>query len=45
MTASPPLTATAEMVNGDRMNSDAGFLKPEDQIKSYDGLFTNAFLQ
>jgi hypothetical protein len=31
--------------NGDRMNAEAGFLKPEDKVPSYDGLFTNEFLR
>ena len=44
MTGTPPVTSEKEMVNGDRMNAEAGFLKPEDQIHSYDGLFTNDYL-
>ncbi len=45
MTGTPPAVSAAGLANGDRMNADAGFLKPEDQLKSYDGLFTNAFLK
>jgi hypothetical protein len=33
------------MKNGDRMNAQAGLLKPEDKVSSYDGLFTNEFLK
>lgn len=44
MTGTPPATSAAGLANGDRMNIDAGFLKPEDQLKNYDGLFTNDYL-
>ena len=44
MTGVPPATSAAGLANGDRMNSEAGFLKPEDHIPSYDGLFTNEYL-
>ncbi len=30
---------------GDRMNVEAKLLKPEDQVKSYDGLFTDQYLK
>jgi NitT/TauT family transport system substrate-binding protein len=30
---------------GDKMNVEAKLLKPEDQVKSYDGLFTDQFLK
>src|SRR6185503_1588381 len=29
---------------GDKMNIEAKLLKPEDQLKSYDGLFTDKYL-
>jgi NitT/TauT family transport system substrate-binding protein len=45
MTGIPPATSIAGLANGDRMNSDAGFLKPDDRIQSYDGLFTNDYLR
>lgn len=45
MTGTPPVTSVAGLANGDRMNSEAGFLKPEDRIQSYDGLFTNEYLR
>ncbi len=33
-----------ELANADRLNVEAGLMKPEDQVKSYDGLFTEEFL-
>ncbi len=45
MTGTPPLLTDAGFANGDRMNAEAGFLKPEDQVKSYDGLYTNEYLR
>jgi NitT/TauT family transport system substrate-binding protein len=44
MTQSPPSISLVALENGDRMNAEAGFLKPEDKVPSYDGLFTNEFL-
>ena len=44
MTQSPPDITPAALANGDRMNAEAGFLKPADRVKSYDGLYTNEFL-
>jgi len=45
MTQSPPTITLTAMENGDRINAEAGFLKPEDRVPSYDGLFTNEFLR
>jgi ABC-type nitrate/sulfonate/bicarbonate transport system substrate-binding protein len=45
MTNSPPTITLQAMKNGDRMNAQAGLLKPEDKVSSYDGLFTNEFLK
>ncbi|HEY3917661.1 MAG TPA: ABC transporter substrate-binding protein [Stellaceae bacterium] len=45
ITNSPPTITAAAFANGDRMNAEAGFLKPEDRVSSYDGLFTNEFLK
>ena len=45
MTGTPPATSAAGLANGDRMNVDAGFLKPSDELKSYDDLFTNEYLK
>lgn len=44
MTEMPPASSVAGLKNGDRMNADAGFMKPEDKLKSYDDLFTNDYL-
>lgn len=41
----PPLVAAAALANADRINVEAGFIKPSDQLKSYDDLFTNEFLK
>jgi ABC-type nitrate/sulfonate/bicarbonate transport system substrate-binding protein len=45
MTNDPPAITTQALKNGDLMNAQAGFLKPEDALSSYDGLFTNDFLK
>ncbi len=45
MTQSPPTITPTALANGDLMNSEAGFLKPEDKVQSYDGLYTNEFLR
>jgi sulfonate transport system substrate-binding protein len=45
MTQSPPTITVKALENGDRMNAEAGFLKPADRVKSYDGLYTNEFLR
>jgi ABC-type nitrate/sulfonate/bicarbonate transport system substrate-binding protein len=45
MTNDPPTITTIALKNGDNMNAAAGFLKPEDALSSYDGLFTNEFLK
>jgi len=45
MTQSPPAITVKALENGDRMNAEAGFLKPEDRVQSYDGLYTNEFLR
>ena len=44
MTQSPPSITLTALENGDRMNAEAGLLRPEDKVQSYDGLFTNEFL-
>ena len=41
-----PPTVTAEALsNADQINVVAGFIKPEDKLKTYDDLFTNEFLR
>jgi NitT/TauT family transport system substrate-binding protein len=45
MTDRPPASSAKAIANGDRMNADAGFLKPDELLKSYDDLFTNEYLK
>ena len=44
-TPSPPIVAKAALENSERLNVEAGLLKPEDQLKSYDGLFTDEYVK
>lgn len=41
----PPLVEAKALANADRINVEAGFIKPEDQLKTYDDLFVNDFLK
>lgn len=43
MTPKPPTPNAAELANAENMNVAAGFMKAEDKLKSYDGLFTTEF--
>lgn len=45
MTNDPPAVTVQALKNGDSMNAAAGFLKPQDALSSYDGLFTNDYLK
>jgi len=45
MTDRPPASSAKAIANGDRMNVDAGFLKRDELLKSYDDLFTNEYLK
>jgi NitT/TauT family transport system substrate-binding protein len=45
MTDRPPASSAMAIANGDRMNVDAGFLKRDELLKSYDDLFTNEYLK
>ena len=45
VTPSPPVVNRAIIENSEKFNVDAGLLKPEEALKSYDGLFTNEFVQ
>jgi ABC-type nitrate/sulfonate/bicarbonate transport system substrate-binding protein len=45
MTRQPPNVTLSALQNGDLMNSKAGFLMPEDKVKSYDELFTTEFVK
>ena len=42
-----PICASTQRIleTGDKMNVEAKLLKPEDQVKSYDGLFTDQYLK
>jgi ABC-type nitrate/sulfonate/bicarbonate transport system substrate-binding protein len=41
----PPIVEAKALANADRINVEAGFIKPEDQLKTYDDLFTNEFVK
>jgi NitT/TauT family transport system substrate-binding protein len=43
--AQPPLVEAKALSNADRINVEAGFIKPADQLKTYDDLFTNEYLK
>jgi len=43
MTPRPPAPSAIQFKNGDKINLDAGFIKPEELLSSYDGLFTTEF--
>jgi NitT/TauT family transport system substrate-binding protein len=40
---SPPIVSQKGLENAERFNIDAGLLKPEEKLKSFDGIFTNEF--
>ncbi len=40
-----PDVTVVQLANADKLNLDAGLMKPEDKVQSYDGLFTDAFLK
>src|SRR5579862_4281785 len=41
----PPAMVEAALRNSERLNIEAGLMAPADQLKSYDGLFTNEFVR
>jgi len=43
MTPKPPAPNAKELANAEDMNVAAGFMKAEDKLKTYDGLFTAEF--
>lgn len=43
MTPQPPAPSALQFKNGDKINFDAGFIKAEEILPSYDGLFTTEF--
>jgi NitT/TauT family transport system substrate-binding protein len=44
-TPRPPVVSKADLENAETYNVDAGLLKVEEKLKSYDGLFTNDYLK
>jgi len=38
------VTVRAALENGENYNVEAGLLRPEDRLKSYEGLYTEAFI-
>ena len=44
LTPQPPVVTAKELENADRMNIEAGFMKPSEKPASYDSLFTNEFV-
>ena len=44
VTPSPPVVNKASIENSEIFNVDAGLLKADEKLKSYDGLFTNEFV-
>jgi ABC-type nitrate/sulfonate/bicarbonate transport system substrate-binding protein len=40
-----PITQRAALENGEIYSIDAGLLKPEDKLKSYDGLYTDEYVK
>jgi ABC-type nitrate/sulfonate/bicarbonate transport system substrate-binding protein len=41
----PPIMVSAVLANSERLNIEAGLMTPADQLKSYDGLFTDEFVR
>ncbi|HEY3916500.1 MAG TPA: ABC transporter substrate-binding protein [Stellaceae bacterium] len=41
----PPRMTAAVLANSERLNIEAGLMTPADQLKSYDGLFTDEFIK
>jgi NitT/TauT family transport system substrate-binding protein len=41
----PPALEAKALANADRINIEAGFIKPSDQLKTYDDLFTNEYVK
>lgn len=44
-TPRPPVVTKADLENAELYNIDAGLLKPEEKLKSYDGLYTDEFVK
>ena len=43
MTPQPPAPDAQQLGNAEGMNVAAGFMKPEEKLKSYDALFTTDY--
>ena len=43
-TPARPVTVRAALENGETYNIEAGLLRPEDRLRSYEGLYTEAFI-
>ena len=43
-TPRPPVVTKADFENAEKFNVEGGLVKPEDKLKSYDHLYTNAFV-
>jgi ABC-type nitrate/sulfonate/bicarbonate transport system substrate-binding protein len=41
----PPAIEAKALSNADRINVEAGFIKPSDELKTYDDLFTNEYVK
>jgi hypothetical protein len=44
-TPRPPIVTKADLENAELYNIGAGLLKPEEKLKSYDGLYTDEFVK
>jgi ABC-type nitrate/sulfonate/bicarbonate transport system substrate-binding protein len=45
VTPSPPRVTAAMIENSEKFNVEAGLLKADEKLKSYDGMFTSEFVQ
>ena len=43
--AIPPVVQAEALANADRLNVEAGFMKPAERLKSYNDLFTDEFVR
>jgi NitT/TauT family transport system substrate-binding protein len=41
----PPVVGKADLENAELYNIGAGLLKPEEKLKSYDGLYTDEYVK
>jgi hypothetical protein len=44
-TPRPPVVTKADLENAELYNIGAGLLKPEEKLKSYDGLYTDQYIK